>query len=93
MKSSTNKRDLVFLPEFLEDLAFWVSTDRKMALRILKLIDAVSRDPFIGIGKPEPLKHLEVAQWSRRINEEHRLVYEVSDANIEFHQARYHYLK
>jgi toxin YoeB len=89
MKSK--KRDLIFLPEFLEDLEYWVSVDRKMALRILKLVDAIARDPFNGIGKPKSLKHSEVSQWSRRINDEHRLVYEVNDTQIEFHQTRFHY--
>ncbi len=57
------------------------------------LIEAVSRDPFAGIGKPEPLKGLGSGVWSRRINQEHRLVYEVSDRHINFLQARYHYRK
>jgi toxin YoeB len=85
------KRKTVFTPNFLEDLEYWVSTDRKMALRIFKLIEAIARDPFVGIGKPEPLKHQENTYWSRRIDDEHRLVYEVSDTQIEFRQARYHY--
>ena len=85
-------RKTIFTPNFLEDLAFWVSSDRKMALRILKIIEAVPRDPFTGIGKPEPLKHQEKTYWSRRIDHEHRLVYEVQDQQIEFLQARYHYV-
>ncbi len=84
-------RKTTFTPNFLEDLAFWVANDRKMALRILTLVDAISRDPFTGIGKPEPLKHLAMSNWSRRINEEHRLIYEVSDTQIEFRHARFHY--
>ena len=55
---SGGKRVAVFHPEFLEDLRFWVDTNRKVALRVLDLVDAVLRDPFDGIGRPEPLKHL-----------------------------------
>ena len=84
-------RDAVFHPECLEDLQWWVKTDRKIALRIFKLIDATLRDPFSGIGKPEPLKHFDHETWSRRITQEHRLVYRVTDERIDFLQARYHY--
>ena len=81
----------VFHPEFREDLRFWVETNRRVALRVLDLVDAVMRDPFQGIGKPEPLKYLLAGAWSRRITEEHRLVYAVSGERIDFLQARYHY--
>lgn len=81
----------VFQPEFREDLRFWVETERKVALRILDLVEAIIRDPFVGIGKPEPLKYLGPGVWSRRITQEHRLVYVVSDTRIDFLQARYHY--
>jgi len=81
----------VFQPEFREDRRFWVETDRRTALRLLTLIEAVLRDPFTGIGKPEPLKYLGAGVWSRRINEEHRLVYVVGEEQIDFVQARYHY--
>jgi toxin YoeB len=84
-------RDAVFQPEFIEDLRYWVETDRKMALRLFDLIHAVLRDPFTGIGKPEPLKYLAPGVWSRRLNQEHRLVYLVRDDRIDFLQARYHY--
>lgn len=84
-------RDAVFQPEFREDLFFWVETDRKIALRAFKLIEAVMRDPFGGIGKPEPLKYLAPGVWSRRLTQEHRIVYRVSDDRIDFMQARYHY--
>jgi toxin YoeB len=84
-------RDAVFQTEFLEDLRYWVETDRKVALRVLDLIEAVLRDPFTGIGKPEPLKYLAAGVWSRRITQEHRLVYRISDDRIDFLQARYHY--
>ncbi len=85
------KRKTVFIPNFLEDLEYWVSTDRKVVVRIFKLIEAIARDPFVGIGKPKALKHQENTYWSRHIDDEHRLVYEVSDTQIEFRQARYHY--
>ena len=68
-----------------------VQTDRKTALRIIRLVEAVLRDPFDGIGKPEPLKYLAPGTWSRRITREHRIVYLVRDERIDFLQARYHY--
>jgi toxin YoeB len=84
-------RRLVFDRDFLEDLAHWVATDRKVALRMLELVEAIRRDPFEGIGKPEPLRYLGAGIWSRRITQEHRLVYRVKDDRILFAQARYHY--
>jgi len=81
----------VFHPEFREDLRFWVETDRRIALRVLKLIEAVMRDPVSGIGKPERLKYLGDNVWSRRITQEHRLVYTASREQVDFLQARYHY--
>ena len=84
-------RQAVFQPEFRQDLSFWVKTDRKIALRVLELVEAVMKDPFDGIGKPEPLKFLLAGCWSRRITQEHRLVYRVSENRIDFLQARYHY--
>ncbi|OLE51387.1 MAG: Txe/YoeB family addiction module toxin [Acidobacteria bacterium 13_1_20CM_3_53_8] len=78
-------------PEFIEDLRYWVEIDRKVALRAFDLIDAVMRDPFVGIGKPEPLKYLLAGTWSRRLTQEHRIVYLVSEERIDFLQARYHY--
>ena len=85
------QRESVFQPEFREDLKYWVQTDRKTALRIFQLIEAVMRDPFQGIGKPEPLKFLGSGVWSRRITQEHRLVYVVGRERVDFVQARYHY--
>ena len=85
------ERSAVFQPEFREDLRYWVKTDRKTALRILELVEAVMRDPFAGIGKPEPLRFVLAGCWSRRITQEHRLVYRVSEDRIDFLQARYHY--
>ncbi len=87
----TKQRQAVFQIEFREDLRYWVETDRRTALRIFKLIEAVMRDPFQGIGKPEPLKFLGSGVWSRRITQEHRLVYVVSQDRIDFIQGRYHY--
>lgn len=84
-------REAVFHPEFREDLRYWVETDRKVALRIFELIEAVLRNPFTGIGKPEPLKYVLAGVWSRRITLEHRLVYKVTGNRIDFLQARYHY--
>lgn len=81
----------VFHPEFVDDLRFWVSTNRKVALRALDLVEAILRDPFAGIGKPESLKYLPPGAWSRRLTEEHRIVYLVGDGRIDFLQARYHY--
>lgn len=85
------QRDAVFHPEFREDLRFWVETERKTALRALAIIEDVMRNPFDGIGKPEPLKYLAPGTWSRRLTQEHRIVYLVSDDRIDFLQARYHY--
>lgn len=78
-------------PECLEDLRYWVKTDRKVALRILDLMDHVLRDPFKGIGKPEQLRHMGSNLWSRRITQEHRLVYLIDGEYVHFLQARYHY--
>ena len=85
------ERLAVFHPEFRQDFRYWVETNRRVAVRILDLVDAVIRDPFQGVGKPEPLKYVLAGAWSRRITEEHRLVYAVSADRIDFIQARYHY--
>jgi len=86
-----SQRDAVFHSEFREDLIFWVETDRKTALRAFRLIEAIVRDPYSGIGKPEPLRYLAPNTWSRRLTQEHRIVYLVSDDRIDFLQVRYHY--
>ena len=78
-------------PEFLEDLQHWVEQDRRTARRLMQLMKAVMRDPIDGIGKPERLRHLGPGVWSRRITQEHRLVYVVKDTAVEFLQGRYHY--
>jgi toxin YoeB len=85
------KRAPVFQKEFREDLRCWVETNRKTALRALDLVEAILKDPFTGIGKPEPLKGLGSDVWSRRLTEEHRIVYLVGNDRIDFLQARYHY--
>ena len=84
-------REAVFQPEFREDVRYWVKNDRKVALRAFDLIESIMRDPFDGIGKPEPLKYLTSGAWSRRLTQEHRIVYLVRDNRIDFLQARYHY--
>jgi toxin YoeB len=84
-------RDAVFHPEFLEDLRYFVRTDRRAALRALDLVESILRDPFAGIGKPEPLKHELAGAWSRRLTQVHHLVYLVTKDRVEFLQARFHY--
>ena len=85
------RRNASFHAAFLDDLRFWVETDRALALRVLDLVDATVRDPFQGIGKAEPLRHQYAGCWSRRVSREHRLVYRVTSNAVEFLQARYHY--
>lgn len=85
------ERAVDFLPKFREDLVYWIKTDRKVALRTFELVEAVLADSFSGIGKPEPLKFVLAGCWSRRITQEHRLVYRVTADRIDFLQARYHY--
>jgi toxin YoeB len=82
---------LEFDQDGFDDLAWWVEEDRKKALRIIKLIKEVQRDPFTGTGKPEPLKHGLSGCWSRRIDKEHRLVYQVKEDKIRILACRYHY--
>jgi len=88
---SRKARLTTFDANFHEDLREWVETDRNTALRLLDLVEAVVRDPFAGMGKPEPLKYLGAGVWSRRLTQEHRLVYRVLDDRIDFLQGRYHY--
>jgi len=87
----SDERLLIFDRDFLDDLSHWVSTDRKIALKVLALVEDIRTDPFRGIGKPEPLRHLGSGIWSRRITGEHRLVYRVTNERLMFAQARYHY--
>ena len=85
------QRLAVFHLEFRQDLRHWVETNRTVAVRVLDLVEATLRDPFGGIGKPEPLKYVLAGAWSRRVTEEHRLVYMVQGNQVDFLQARYHY--
>lgn len=80
-----------FSAKFKEDLAWWFKTDHKKASKILDLVTDVMIDPFKGIGKPEPLKYLDATIWSRRIDLEHRLVYQVGSIQINFLACRFHY--
>jgi toxin YoeB len=82
---------LVFTPNGWEDYLHWQKTDRAVLKRVNTLIEATMRDPFAGIGKPEQLKHVLAGAWSRRITEEHRLVYKVDGDDLIVLQARYHY--
>ena len=84
-------RGLEFDPAGFEDFAWWVEKDRKKALHIIKLIKEVQRDPFGGTGKPEPLRRQLTGCWSRRIDKEHRLVYQVKEDKIRILACRYHY--
>lgn len=81
----------VFVDESWEDYVFWQGTDKKMVRRINELLKDISRSPFSGIGKPEPLKYKYKGFWSRRINEEHRLIYQVRENEILIAKCRYHY--
>ena len=88
---SKRVKSLEFDPSAFEDLAWWIEKDRKIALRIIKLVEDIQRDPFQGLGKPEPLKHELKGCWSRRIDDEHRLVYQVVGEKIRILACRYHY--
>ena len=90
-KKTELNRISVFQPPFLADLEYWIRTDRKTALRLLRIVNEVMRDPFRGIGKPEPLKGLGPGMWSRRLTQEHRVVYLARDDRIDFLQGRFHY--
>jgi len=82
---------LVFAEQAWEDYLHWQQTDKTITRRIHELIKDTARNPFSGLGKPEPLRYLLAGCWSRRITQEHRLVYKVSAERIDFLQARYHY--
>ncbi|MEX2213345.1 MAG: Txe/YoeB family addiction module toxin [Phycisphaeraceae bacterium] len=84
-------RSLEFDLHALDDLAWWVQRDRKTALRVIRLIEESHKTPFEGIGKPEPLKHELAGCWSRRIDHEHRLVYQVTKEKVRILACRYHY--
>ena len=80
-----------FRPQAFEDLFWWVEKDRKTALKIGKLLREIERSPFEGTGKPEPLRYSAARLWSRRIDGEHRIVYEVTSAGVIVHACRFHY--
>lgn len=82
---------IIFSEQAWEDYLFWQKSDKKMLHRTNELIRAVTREPLEGIGKPEPLKHGLAGYWSRRINDEHRLVYKVHEGSLFIAQCRYHY--
>lgn len=90
MSKPTN-RVAIISSQFQDDLRYWIGTDRKVALRVLDLMAAILADPFVGIGKPEALKFDLAGCWSRRVTQEHRLIYRVTTDHVEFYQARYHY--
>lgn len=81
----------VFQQEFREDLRWWIETNPRAANRVLEIVESVLREPFSGIGKPEPLKHLGDGMCARRLTQEHRVVYKVMGERIDFLQCRYHY--
>jgi toxin YoeB len=76
----------------LSHLSYWVENDKKLALRILRIIEEIKRNPFTGIGKPEPLKNDFKGYWSRRINDEHRIIYKIESEIVFIHSCRFHYL-
>lgn len=82
---------LIFAENAWEDYLYWQRTDKKTLRRINELIKQIQRTPFEGIGKPEPLKHSLSGYWSRRITDEHRIVYKVADDSLWIAQLRYHY--
>ena len=82
---------MIFSDEAWEDYLYWQQQDKRMVERINKLIKEVQREPFAGIGKPEPLKHALAGYWSRRITDEHRMVYKIDGESVLIAQLRYHY--
>lgn len=82
---------LVFSEQAWDDYLYWQKTDKKLLERINALVKDISRSPFAGIGKPEPLKNALSGYWSRRINDEHRIVYKIADGSVLIAQLRYHY--
>ena len=83
--------NIVFSPSAWDDYQYWMVTDKAMVKRINALIKDIQRDNYDGIGKPEALKHALSGFWSRRINDEHRIVYRVKNGNLEIAQLRFHY--
>ncbi|WP_017328353.1 Txe/YoeB family addiction module toxin [Synechococcus sp. PCC 7336] len=91
LNPSADTWEIILDRNFREDLQYWVRQDRKLTLRLLALVDAIATDPFAGIGKPELLKHFRPNLWSRRLTQEHRVVYLVGDRKVYLLGARYHY--
>lgn len=86
-------RRISFLPRAFDNFVLWASENQKIHARIVQLISDIQRNPFAGIGKPEPLKHKLKGLWSRRITDEHRLIYQITDEQIIIVQRRFHYEK
>lgn len=84
-------RNLEFDLGAVEDLSYWIKKDRRKAEKIMNIVQEIAKNPFNGIGKPEPLKHSLAGCWSRRIDQEHRLVYSVDDQKIRILSCRFHY--
>jgi toxin YoeB len=82
---------IVFSVQAWQDYLYWQETDKKTVKKINELVKDIARSPFQGLGKPEPLKHLFSGFWSRRISQEHRMIYRVECDVIELAQLRYHY--
>ena len=82
---------LIFSEQAWEDYLYWQQIDKKLLQRINALIKEIARTPYEGTGKPESLKHALSGYWSRRINDEHRIVYKVADDSLFIAQLRYHY--
>ena len=82
---------MIFEGSAFEDFASWATQDKRIYAKIVELIRDIQRSPFTGLGKPEPLKHQLAGYWSRRINDEHRLIYKVTDEAITIAACRYHY--
>lgn len=86
-----SKRNVTFSPSALADLEYWKNANADILKKIIALVIDVAENPFTGLGKPEPLKHQLKGKWSRRITQDHRLVYEVTDTEIIVYACRFHY--
>ena len=84
-------KKIAFLPQAFNDYNDWIKLDKKIHAKIVELIKEIQRDPFVGKGKPEPLKHQLSGLWSRRITEEHRLIYKVLENEVVIISCRFHY--
>jgi len=86
-----SQRHLIVQPQFWEDLYYWVQEDSRVAARLMRLVEETRRNPFHGIGNPEPLQGEFAGYWSRRLTAEHRFVYRVVEGGLDCVQSRYHY--